>query len=114
MARGFLRPDKFKIIFSVVFIIITAGVFFLAAEFPNLNTQMVNTVFAILYFPAAVFVFSFSQLPIFKMCSLSFGYQLCIYDQTVAVWLSIPVFLIWVYLLACAADKFIVHSAKAV
>ena len=74
--------------------------------------QFVDVVFAILYFPAAVFAWYVSQLPIFKTCSLSFGVQLCTYNQAVATWLSIPVFLIWVYLLSCLFDRFIVHRTK--
>ena len=107
MKASFWGINKFKAIFSVLFIAVTAVLFLLGDNFPNLNTPALNIAFAVLYFPAGLFVFYFSQLPVFKTCSLSFGEQICSYNQTVAVWLSIPIFLIYVYLLACVIDKFL-------
>jgi hypothetical protein len=114
MKGRFLRPNRFKLIFSLLFIGFTGLVFFLGANSKDFNTTTLDVVFALLYFPAAIFAFYFSQLPMFKTCSPSLGQEMCVYNQGVAVWLSIPVFLIYVYALACVLDAFVMHRKKPV
>lgn len=99
--KEFFKPNKFKIIFLLVTIVITLIIFLTAAL---LTINFLAILFVILYFPALFFAKNFQLLPMFKHCSLSFGEELCYYDQTVAVILSVPIFILYVYIIACVID----------
>jgi len=96
--KEFFKLNKFKIIFSLIYIITTLLVFLIG---DYLHSRILEIIFAILYFPALLFAWNFQFLSIFKRCSNSFGDELCSYDQTIAVILSIPVFVIYVYIISC-------------
>lgn len=96
--KEFFKPNKFKIIFSLTFIIITLLVLLIG---DSLHSGVLEIVFVILYFPALVFAGNFRLLPIFKRCFDSFGEEVCYNDSTLAFILSIPVFISYVYALSC-------------
>jgi len=100
----FFKFNKFKIIFLLAFIVITGLVFWLA-DF--LDSNIFAIIFAILYFPALFFAWNFQFLPIFKFCS---G-DICSYHQTIPVRISVLVFIVYVYLLACLIDL-IIHKLR--
>lgn len=102
--KTFLKPNKFKVIFFLIFIIVTLLVFVIGDV---TRSDILESIYAILYFPAVVFIYFFMRLTIFKTCSISFGEEFCIYDQTIPVIVSIPIFLIYVYLLASTFNIFI-------
>ncbi len=107
--KEFFKPNKFKIIFSLIFIVITLLVLLIG---DSLHSKVLEIVFAILYFPALVFAGSFRLLPIFKRCFDSFGEEICHNDSTVALILSIPVFISYVYALSCLLYSVIIKIKK--
>lgn len=108
MILELLKPNRFKVNFFLGYFLLATVVFLVGAYVPSFNTPVMNYFFAALYFPAAVFISFFSQLPMFKHCS---G-DICAYDQTVAVWLSVSVFIMYAYFLACLVSKILTHRKK--
>lgn len=89
MKLGFLRPTKFKVIFSLAYIAVMACSVFeeihsapdlLSHPSPYAYTMIILT---ILNFPAGLFVSQFSA----------------------SLWISIPSFIMYVYLLACVFEN---------
>lgn len=96
--KEFFKFNKFKMVFSAAFIVIT----FLALLIGDaLHSEILSTVFAILYFPALFFAWNFQFLPIFERCWISFGEEICSHDSTIALILSIPIFIVYVYTVSC-------------
>lgn len=105
----FFRLNGFKIIFSSIFIVVTLLVLLVA---DSADSRVLEFAFAILYLPALVFAGIFSQLPVFKRCWISSGEEICSHDPTVALILSIPVFILYVYALSCFVDRYGMRKSK--
>lgn len=98
--KEFIKPNKFKISFSLLFILVTVLVFLTGDYF---DSRILEIIFIILSFPALFFAWNFQFLPMFKRCWVSFGEEICSHYQTVALILAIPIFIIYVYIVSCLA-----------
>ena len=89
MLKDFLKPNKFKISFLIIFIVISFIVFIVDRIF---NVGILKSIFQLIYSPAILLV---------NLLCLPFGEEICESNLIVFKILSIPIFIFCVYILAC-------------
>lgn len=108
--KSFLKPNRFKIVFSLIFVLLTMACLGIAEYAKgNIISEIANWAFVVLYFPGAAFTGLLGLSPIFKKClphNDGTITEICYWDTPQYVFvLGLVIFLIYVYILSAIVYK---------